>query len=45
MTIRYEVTDRIAHITISRPEKLNALRDEDIEELSERLRDLSLIHI
>jgi enoyl-CoA hydratase/carnithine racemase len=40
MTIRYEVTDRIAHITISRPEKLNALRDEDIEELSERLRDL-----
>ncbi len=39
MAIRYEVRDRIAHITLSRPEKHNALRDEDIEELTERLVD------
>jgi enoyl-CoA hydratase/carnithine racemase len=37
MAIRYEVRGRVAHITLARPEKLNALRDEDIEELSERL--------
>jgi enoyl-CoA hydratase/carnithine racemase len=39
MTIRYEVRDRIAYITLSRPEKHNALRDEDIEELTDRLVD------
>src|SRR5579864_5673416 len=38
--IRYEVRDRVAYITLSRPEKHNALRDEDIEELVERLIDL-----
>ena len=37
MGIRYEVRGQIAYITLSRPEKLNALRDEDIVELSERL--------
>ena len=37
MGIRYEVRDRIAAITLSRPEKHNALRNEDIQELSERL--------
>jgi enoyl-CoA hydratase/carnithine racemase len=37
MPVRYEVQERIAHIKLDRPEKLNALRDEDIEELSERL--------
>jgi enoyl-CoA hydratase/carnithine racemase len=37
MPIRYDVRNQIAHITLDRPEKLNALRDEDIEELSARL--------
>src|SRR5262245_19799348 len=37
MPVRYEVQDRIAHMKLDRPEKLNALRDEDIEELSGRL--------
>jgi enoyl-CoA hydratase/carnithine racemase len=37
MAIRYDIRSRIAYITLDRPEKLNALRDEDIEELSDRL--------
>jgi enoyl-CoA hydratase/carnithine racemase len=35
--IRYEARGQIASITLSRPEKHNALRNEDIEELSERI--------
>jgi enoyl-CoA hydratase/carnithine racemase len=39
MGIRYEVQGPVAYVTLARPEKLNALRDEDIEELTERLVD------
>src|SRR5262245_23053861 len=37
MAIEYEVRDRIAYITFCRPEKHNALRDEDIADLSRAL--------
>jgi enoyl-CoA hydratase/carnithine racemase len=37
MAIEYEVRDRIAYITFCRPEKHNALRDEDIADLARAL--------
>ncbi len=38
MAIEYEVTDQIAYISFCRPEKHNALRDEDISDLMGALR-------
>ncbi len=40
MTVLYEVRDRIAFISFNRPEKHNALRDEDIASLVEALHRL-----
>ena len=40
MTVLYEVRDRIAFISFNRPEKHNALRDEDIAGLVDALRRL-----
>jgi len=40
MTVGYEVRDRIAYISFNRPEKHNAMRDEDIAALSDAVRRL-----
>ena len=40
MTIGYEVRDRIAFLSFSRPEKHNALRDQDVLDLNQALRRL-----
>src|SRR3954471_4921312 len=40
MTVLYEVRERIAHISFIRPEKHNALRDEDIASLVDALHRL-----
>jgi enoyl-CoA hydratase/carnithine racemase len=40
MTVLYEVRDRIAYISFNRPEKHNALRDEDIASLVDALHRL-----
>jgi len=40
MTVGYEVHDQVAHISFNRPEKHNALRDEDIAALVEALQRL-----
>ncbi len=40
MTVLYEVRDRIAFISFNRPEKHNALRDEDIASLIDALHRL-----
>jgi enoyl-CoA hydratase/carnithine racemase len=40
MTVGYEVRDQVAYISFNRPEKHNALRDEDITALVDALRDL-----
>ena len=37
MTVLYEVRDRIAFLSFNRPEKHNALRDEDIASLVDAL--------
>jgi enoyl-CoA hydratase len=37
-TLQYEIADRTAVITINRPEKLNALNSQTLEELSEAIR-------
>src|SRR4029077_5661802 len=40
MTVGYEVRDEIAYISFNRPEKHNALRDEDLAALGDALRRL-----
>jgi enoyl-CoA hydratase/carnithine racemase len=40
MAIDYEVRDSIAYISFCRPEKHNALRDEDLADLSRALHHL-----
>ena len=40
MTVGYEVRDEIAYISFNRPEKHNALRDEDLAALVDALRRL-----
>src|SRR5947209_12108644 len=40
MTVGYDVRDRIAFISFNRPEKHNALRDEDIASLVDALHRL-----
>jgi enoyl-CoA hydratase/carnithine racemase len=40
MTVGYEVREEIAYISFNRPEKHNALRDEDIQALADAIRRL-----
>ena len=42
MTVRYEVHDEIAYVSFNRPEKHNALRDEDIVALVSALQHLDV---
>ncbi|MDA8044364.1 MAG: enoyl-CoA hydratase/isomerase family protein [Actinomycetota bacterium] len=52
MSLSYEVRDRIAYVTLGRPERHNALRDEDLVQLGDVLRqfdddaaaDIGIVH-